>query len=242
MTCIIVEDQPHAQSILKKYIGEIHTLNLLGTFGDALAARSFLNEQTVDLIFLDIHLPKLSGIDLLGIISPQPKIIFTTAFSEYALQGYELDAVDYLLKPFSFKRFLQAVSKAERLTDLETDKSRSLGEQKNTSPNGIIFIKSGADYIRIEKSSIKYIKADGDYTWVFTAASKYLANHSLKYWIQHLPESNICQIHKSYLVNVHFIEKISSNQIYIDNNKLPIGRTFRSMFFAKYLSEGTDQP
>lgn len=239
MTCIIVEDQPHAQSILKKYIGETHTLNLLGTFGDALAARSFLNEQTVDLIFLDIHLPKLSGIDLLGIISPQPKIIFTTAFSEYALQGYELDAVDYLLKPFSFKRFLQAVSKAERLTDLETDKSSSVSEQKNTSPNGIIFIKSGADYIRIEKSSIKYIKADGDYTWVFTAASKYLANHSLKYWIQHLPESNICQIHKSYLVNVHFIEKISGNQIHIGNNKLPIGRTFRSAFFTKYLDADT---
>lgn len=241
MTCIIVEDQPHAQSILEKYIGETSTLKLLGTFGDALAARSFLNEQSVDLIFLDIHLPKLSGIDLLNLINPQPKIIFTTAFSAYALQGYELDAVDYLLKPFSFARFLQAVSKAERLTKTGSGKSKLEVQQKTSAPDGIIFIKSGSDYIRIEKTSIKYVKADGDYTWVFTKATKHLANHSLKYWLQHLPEIHFCQIHKSYLVNVRFIEKISNNQIYIDNDKLPIGRTFKNTFFTKYLDEDTSR-
>ncbi len=133
MTCIIIEDQPHAQSILERYIGETNTLDLLETFGDALAARRFLNAQSVDLIFLDIHLPKLSGIDLVGLLSPQPKIIFTTAFSEYALQGYELDAVDYLLKPFSFKRFLQAVSKAERLLERGTGKSK-LEVDSKTNP------------------------------------------------------------------------------------------------------------
>lgn len=241
MTCIIVEDQPHAQSILEKYISETSTLNLLGTFGDALAARRFLNEQSVDLIFLDIHLPKLSGIDLVGLISPKPKIIFTTAFSEYALQGYELDAVDYLLKPFSFKRFLQAVSKAERLTELGTNKPKPEAGPKTSQPDGIIFIKSGSDYIRVEKTSIKYVKADGDYTWVFTNATKHLANHSLKYWLQHLPESYFCQIHKSYLVNVLSIEKISGNHIHIDQHKLPIGRTFRNTFFAKYLDEDSNR-
>ncbi len=241
MTCIIIEDQPHAQSILERYIGETDTLKLMGTFGDALAARSFLNEQSVDLIFLDIHLPKLSGIDLLGIISPQPKIIFTTAFSEYALQGYELDAVDYLLKPFSFKRFLQAVSKAERFTELGTEKAQLKAEPRTSPPDGMIFIKSGSDYIRIEKNRIKYVKADGDYTWVFTEATKHLANHSLKYWLQHLPETHFCQIHKSYLVNVLSIEKISGNHIYIDQNKLPIGRTFRNTFFAKYLDEDSSR-
>ncbi len=241
MTCIIVEDQPHAQGILERYIGETDTLDLLGTFGDALAARRFLNEQSVDLIFLDIHLPKLSGIDLVSLLSPQPKIIFTTAFSEYALQGYELDAVDYLLKPFSFTRYLQAVSKAERLTELGTDKSKPEAESKTSPPNEIIFIKSGSDYIRIEKTSIKYVKADGDYTWVFTKATKHLANHSLRYWLQHLPDNHFCQIHKSYLVNVRFIEKISNNQIYIDSDKLPIGRTFKRTFFTNYLDEDSSR-
>lgn len=241
MTCIIVEDQPHAQNILERYIGETDTLDLLGTFGDALAARRFLNEQPVDLIFLDIHLPKLSGIDLVGLISPQPKIIFTTAFSEYALQGYELDAVDYLLKPFSFKRFLQAVSKAERLTAFGTDKSHLEAPPQTSSPDGIIFIKSGSDYIRIEKNSVKYVKADGDYTWVFTKKTKHLANHSLKYWLQYLPPSHFCQIHKSYLVNVLSIEKISNNHIYMDGDKIPIGRTFRSTFFTKYLDEDSSR-
>lgn len=237
MNCIIVEDQPHAQSILEKYIGETQTLNLVGTFGDALSARRFLTEQSVDLIFLDIHLPKLSGIDLASIIHPQPKIIFTTAFSEYAIQGYELDAVDYLLKPFSFKRFLQAVSKAERWVDPETVHMKAAEEEKTLPTNGIIFIKSGSDYLRIEKKNIKYIKADGDYSWVFTQGAKHLATYSLRYWLQQLPTNSFCQIHKSYIVHVYYIEKVSGNQIYIDQHKLPIGRTFRNVFFTKYLDE-----
>ncbi len=242
MTCIIVEDQPHAQSILEKYIDEIGTLELLRTFGDALEAFAFLKEKSIDLIFLDIHLPKLSGIDLLSILSPRPKIIFTTAFPDYALQGYELDAVDYLLKPFPFKRFLQAVSKAERSIEMGADTHATTGKLGTTPPNGIIFIKSGADYHRIEKNSIKYIKADGDYTWVFTDAAKHLAPYSLKYWLQNLPSSNFCQIHKSYIVHVYCIDKVSGNQIYLGNHKLPIGRTYRNIFFAKYLDEDGSRP
>lgn len=239
MTCIIIEDQPHAQSILEKYISEVNTLELLRTFGDALGSLAFLNETPVDLIFLDIHLPKLSGIDLLSVLNPRPKIIFTTAFSEYALQGYELDAVDYLLKPFSFKRFLQGVAKAERLAEMGKRSTTVTGKKKNAPPDGMIFIKSGSDYLRIQKNRIQYIKADGDYTWVYTNETKHLTTYSLKYWLQHLPQSNFCQIHKSYLVNVYFIAKVSGNQIYMDNYKLPIGRTFRNVFFAKYLDENT---
>ena len=235
MTCIIVEDQPHAQSILEKYISDINAVDLLGTFGDALEALSFLKETTVDLIFLDIHLPKLSGIDLLGILNPRPKVIFTTAFSEYALQGYELDVVDYLLKPFSFKRFLQAISKAERLLESGTENPKLAAAKKSASPEGMIFIKSGTDYLRIEKKAIKYIKANGDYTSIFTSQSKHLASHPLKYWLQHLPSRYFCQIHKSYIVNISFIQRISGNQIFIDKEQLPIGRTFRDAFFAGYL-------
>lgn len=235
MTCVIIEDQPHAQSILERYIGDHPTLQLKGTFGDALAALRFLHETSIDLIFLDIHLPKLSGIDFLSILNPQPKIIFTTAFSEYALQGYELDVVDYLLKPFSFKRFVQAVSKAERLLEIGTHDQLADDEKKSTPPDGMLFVKSGSDYLRIEKHKIKYIKADGDYTWIFTSKAKHLITHSLKYWLENLPPRQFCQVHKSYIVNVYSIQKVSGNQIYIDESKLPIGRTFRELFFANYL-------
>lgn len=235
MTCLIIEDQPHAQSILQKYISDTNNLKLQGTFGDALEALQYLKEQRVDVIFLDIHLPKLSGIDFLSVLHPHPKIIFTTAFSDYAIQGYELNAVDYLLKPFSFKRFLQAVAKVEQSLTAKLDPSHLKHLDSLAQPKEVLFIKSGSDYFRIEINSIRYIKANGDYTWVFTTDSKYLASQSLKYWLQKLPTHIFCQVHKSYIVNVFAVQKVSNNQVYVDQKKLPIGRTFRAAFFTNFL-------
>ena len=237
MTCIIIEDQPHAQRILERYIGDIDSLELMGTFGDGLSALNFLNGTVTDLIFLDIHLPKLSGIDFLGVLKYHPKIIFTTAFSEYALKGYELDAVDYLLKPFSFKRFLQAVTKAERLITNEPKGTPQNEPQREAVLDKLLFIKSGTEYLKIETNQIKYIQANGDYTTIFTNQSKVMASQSLKHWLQHLASHQFYQIHKSYIVNIHAVRKISGNQVYIDENKLPIGRTFRESFFAHCLDK-----
>ena len=233
-SCIIIEDQPPAQRILQKYIKDIGNLELKGIFSDALTALEYLKDQAIDVIFLDIHLPKISGIDFLKILPSKPKIIFTTAFSEYALQGYELDVVDYLLKPFSFERFVKAVSKAvyqqENTALLQTSPPSSSAIKES-----FLFVKTGKEYQKIDISNIQFIKSDGDYTHLFLTNGKHLASHPLKYWIDKLDATIFCQIHKSYLVNVQHISKVTGNQVYIKDNLLPIGRTYREGFISDYL-------
>ena len=235
ITCIIVEDQPPAQRVLKKYIKDIGTLDLLGTFNDSLSALEFLKTTQVDVIFLDVHLPKLSGIDFLKIIHPKPKIILTTAFSEYALEGYELDIVDYLLKPFSFERFVKAVSKIARdapRSNESNERKEEVAPGKDGKPQ---FIKSGNEYINLNIPQIQFIKSDGDYTRVITDERQHLISHPLRYWVELLPQDSFCQVHKSYIVNVRSIKKVIGNQIYIRDVEIPIGRMYKETFFSKYL-------
>lgn len=234
LTCIIIEDQPPAQRILQKYIKDFGQLELLGTFSDALSALEFLNQKSVAIIFLDIHLPKLSGIEFLKILPNPPKIILTTAFADYALQGYEFDVSDYLLKPFSFERFVKAISKVleqeEAVIPLQSTHLDTL-----KPANNILFVKTGKEYQKIDTTTIQFIKSNGDYTQIFTTSEKYLVSHSLKYWIEKLAPQYFCQIHKSYLVNVPHITKVTGNQVYIADQLLPIGRTYREDFVNNYL-------
>lgn len=232
INCIIIEDQPPAQRVLKRYIDDFGLLSLQGVFEDALSAMEFLKTNTIDLIFLDIHLPKLSGIDFMNILQPKPKVIFTTAFPDYALQGYELDVVDYLLKPFSFERFIKAVSK------VAVHNTAPSPTTPYTTPNrttDFLFVKKGHEYLKIQFNAIQFIQADGDYTRVHMTQGKPLISHPLKFWSTQLPTQVFCQTHKSFIVNIHFIEKISGNQIIIKGEKLPIGRAYKDYFFEHYL-------
>ncbi len=235
ISCIIIEDQPPAQRILKKYIGDVNKLDLKGTFGDALAALEFLKTNPVDLLFLDIHLPKLPGIDFLKILSQRPKVILTTAFPDYALQGYELDVIDYLLKPFSFERFFKAVSKVIYEETTTVSAVNQVPLEKNTTAPEFLFIKTGTDFQKIEIAAIQFIKSIGDYTQVFTKTGKHLVSHPLKYWLERLPNKHFCQIHKSFLINVLHVDKVSGNVVYMGIENLPIGRTYKEHFFKEYL-------
>ncbi|CAM1372603.1 Transcriptional regulator [Tenacibaculum litopenaei] len=230
MKCIIVEDQPPAQRILQKFIAEIDFLELTGTFSDALQALQYLKTAPVDLLFLDVHLPKISGIDFLEILDNKPQIILTTAFSEYALKGYELDIADYLLKPFSFERFVKAVNKAQQLA-LTTNTNAIMPE-----PCDFIFVKSGYEHLKIYFSSIDYIESSADYTEVYTGTSKTLTAISLKNWLSKLPKNNFIQVHKSHIVNTHRIQKIAGNLLYLDTGKqLNIGRAYKEEFNKRFL-------
>ena len=235
-SCIIIEDQPPAQRILQKYIKDIGNLELKGTFSDALTALEYLKNEVVDVIFLDIHLPKISGIDFLKILPSKHNIIFTTAFSEYGLQGYELDVVDYLLKPFSFERFVKAVSKVVYQQESNTI-SPTTPPSQPVAKESFLFIKTGKEYQKIDISKIQFIKSDGDYTHLYLTNGKHLASHPLKYWLDKLDATIFCQIHKSYLVNVQHISKVTGNQVYIKDNLLPIGRTYREGFISNYLKD-----
>lgn len=219
MKCIIIEDQPPAQRILKRYIHDYGKLELVGTFSDAIQALEFLKNDHVDLMFLDIHLPKLSGIDFLKALDNPPSVILTTAFPDFALESYDLNVVDYLLKPFSFLRFIKAVSKVQER------KAKDSTVKNIVEP---IYIKSGHEYHKVEIENILFIHSDRDYTEVHTKDNKYLSGESLKYWEEFLAENKFIRVHKSYLINENHIRKVRSSEIeMVSENVLPIGRVYK---------------
>ncbi len=225
--CIIIEDQPPAQRVLQKFIGDIGNMELKGVFADALKAMDFLKTETVDLIFLDIHLPKISGIEFLKALPVKRHVILTTAFSDYALESYEYQVVDYLLKPFSFERFVKAVGK------VPIDQNQTLISEANPE---ILFVKSGYEHLKINVHDIRFIQSEADYTEIFTKDKKHLTSHSLRHWLQTLNDGQFVQIHKSFIVNTHSIVKVSGNRIYFDQEMhVPIGRAYKEAFASRYL-------
>ncbi len=225
---IIVEDQPPAQRILKKYIDDTAGISLEGTFSDPIEAITFLKNQNIDLIFLDVHLPKLSGIDFLKIIPKPTQVIFTTAFEKYALDAYELDVIDYLLKPFSYARFLKGVEKAKSYGFSPTN-TKTEGEH--------LFVKNGHNYTQVNFNTILYIRAEGDYTELHQENERLVTNNSIKYWEEQLVNRNFFRIHKSYMVNVNHIQAVSGNVIRLTNQaEIPIGRKYKEDFHSRFLS------
>lgn len=233
MNCIIIEDQPPAQRILKKYIEDLGSLELKGTFSDPILAMSFLNTNDIDLVFLDIHLPRLTGLEFLKSLNKKPYIILTTAYSEYALESYELDVVDYLLKPFSFLRFVKAVGKVPVAGfSLPKEYVSNRPEQQRKEH----FVKLGYDHIRIPFQDIIYLRADGDYCDIILPEKKYLSSEPMRKWLDLLDEQQFVRIHKSFIVNISQVEKVSGNMItLLDGEKLPIGRAFKEAFAERFL-------
>ena len=232
MKCIIIEDQPPAQRILKKYIEDQGSLELLGVFGNAIEAISFLKDNHVDLMFLDIHLPKLSGIDFLKSLPDPPSVILTTAFADFALESYDLNVVDYLLKPFSFARFIKAVLKVEG----KSVKTKIDSDNKTDH----VFIKSGYDHIKVNLNDISLIKADNDYTEIVLGDKKYLSSESLKYWQDRAGRERMIRVHKSYLVNREKVKKVSSTVLALESgHEVPIGRTYKDEVLKKLISQGS---
>ncbi|MGS2764724.1 LytR/AlgR family response regulator transcription factor [Sinomicrobium sp. M5D2P9] len=229
MNCIIIEDQAPAQRILKKYILDFGSLELKESFTDPIASLDYLKSEKTDLIFLDIHLPKISGIDFLNTLKHPPKVIITTAFSDYAVQSYEFDVVDYLLKPFSFERFVKAVNKAmpnisppAHETDLRKGK--------------IFFVKSGYEYYKINSKDIVYIGSDMDYTELHLEAGKHLTTETLQNWEEKLRDHGFYRVHKSFLVNSSMVKKISGNLIFLEGDlQVPIGRSYKDSFISRFL-------
>ncbi len=223
MKALIIEDQAPAQRILKKYIDDIGTLDLIGTYGDAIQSLEYLKNNPVDLIFLDIHLPKISGLDFLKSLTNPPAVILTTAFPDYALESYDLNVVDYLLKPFSFQRFVQAVSKVQSKSTPE------VLEKKKSE----IFIKSGHDLVKIHLDDLLYIKADADYTELHTEKKRYLNNETLKFWSEELSHDFV-RVHKSYIINLRHLEKVSAAHVYLDSGmEIPIGRVYKENLMSR---------
>ncbi len=222
MTCIIIEDELPAQNIIKNYIRKIPDLELVNTFQTAISANTFLKDNTVDTIFLDINLPDISGLDFIKTIKNPPKIIVTTAYPDYAVSSFELDTiVDYLVKPFSFDRFLKATSKVEKQLNTETPIEKE-----------IIYINVDKTIHKLYVEDILYLESDRNYVTFFTIDKKLTVIDSLKKWKDTLNAHKFVQIHKSYIINIKQIRKFTGTSLFINNEKLPIGRTYKKTLLA----------
>jgi len=224
LTCLIVEDEPLARSLLTDYVKKIPSLELVATCSGSLQALEILKSNPVDLLFLDIQMPEVTGMGLLKTLTKKPLVIFTTAYSEYALEGYELDAVDYLLKPITFERFLRAVNKVQLRF--------SVGQDKRHTPTAddFIFVKDGTKLVKIMLKDILYVEGLKDYVTIFTKTQKVVSLQRLKALEEQLPASLFVRIHNSYIVSLREITSIHKNEVEIGAAFLPVGETYKKAF------------
>ena len=220
LSCIIVDDEPVARKILQEFVEQLPFLDLQGKFENAGKAEIFLKHNKADLIFLDIEMPKVSGLEFLQKMDTESMVVLTTAFPQYALEGYELDIIDYLLKPFAFNRFLKAVYKARDFYLLKT------GTNSQVS-SSYIFIKSEKRIEKLELSEILYAESIGNYVSIFTGNKKLMAYLTMKSLESQLPNEVFIKVHQSFLVNAAQIEAIEGNEIKIGTRSLPISRNYR---------------
>lgn len=226
MNCIIIEDEIPAQKILQNFISKVPHLNLLGTFKAAIEANSFLRNNVIDVVFLDVNLPDISGIDFIKTVKNPPSIIMTTAYPDYAVSSFELDTiVDYLVKPFSLERFLKAVNKLTvnviEVSNLKVDDSNS------------IFVNVDKTYHKIVLDDIVYVASDRNYITLVTKSQKLSFIDSLKNWAEKLPKDTFIQVHKSFIINSKLVDKISGNEVFINQNRIPIGRTYKQQLLKQ---------
>ncbi|WP_262693971.1 LytR/AlgR family response regulator transcription factor [Kordiimonas aquimaris] len=226
LRCLIVEDQKPAQRILQTYISRLEHIELVATCGSALEAMKLLQEYDVDLLFLDIHLPKMSGLSFLRSLSHPPNVVITTAYSEHAIEGFELDVADYLLKPFSFERFCKAVSKVRSGTQSNNRMSKNIHDNS-------VFIKVDGDLIRLDLSRLVHIASDGNFLNINMKDNRYYILGTLHSWLEKLPKDSFLRVQKSHIVNINYIEKITGNQIATCLGPVPIGRAYKDDLLRK---------
>jgi DNA-binding LytR/AlgR family response regulator len=221
--CIVVEDEPASQEVLKKYIADYPQLELAALCSHAIDAGEQLRKlSNIELIFLDITLPKISGLDFYRSLSNPPHVIFTTAYPEYAVNGFEVNAVDYLVKPFPFERFLKAMNKLQ-------------DQLKPNTPSfqDYILVQADKKTHKVNYDDILYMEAMGDYVKIFSTGKTLIVHHTLQKLQELLPSGRFFRIHKSYLISLQRIDYIEGNMVIINSTQLPIGQTYRGEFLSR---------
>jgi two-component system, LytTR family, response regulator len=223
--CLVVDDEPPAREIIRRYIEEMPTLELVAECANAIQAFTVLQQQPVDLMFLDIRMPQLNGNDFLKTLKNPPKVIFTTAYTEYALEGYELDVVDYLMKPIPFDRFLKAVNKAFQHTGAKQDGLQVNEDKKSES---FVYFRADRKMVKVMLQDILYIESMKDYIKVMTAAGTIITKQSISSVEAMLPEKDFVRVHRSYIVSLDKIKTFTSELIEIEKAEIPIGKLYRN--------------
>jgi two-component system LytT family response regulator len=223
--CLIVEDEPLARQIISRYVQQVPTLQLAGECANAIQAFTFLQQHRVDLMFLDIRMPQLNGTDFLKTLQNPPKVIFTTAYPDYALESYELDAVDYLMKPITFERFLKAINKAGDPGPSKSD-MRQLPEEKKTE--SFVYFRADRKMIKVMLQNILYVESMKDYVKIFTVDNTIVSRQSISSVEAMLPEKEFIRTHRSFIVSLQKIRSFTQELIEIEKAEIPIGKIYRN--------------
>lgn len=231
--CVAVDDEPLARECINNYVREIDFLEMVGTVNNPIALSQLLDQQPIDLIFLDIQMPLMNGIDFLKSTKVQPMVILTTAFPSYALEGYQLEILDYLLKPITFNRFFQAVNKAKEFHLLKMGQ----GSPVNADQQNSFFIKCENKYEKLYLNDILFVQALQNYVTIHTTKGKYTTLMYLKNVNQNLDPEHFIRVHKSYLVAIDKIEAIHDNEILIEGHRIPISRNYKDVVMKKVLKD-----
>ena len=218
MKTVIIDDDELSIEVLKNYIEKLNSIELDRYFTDPVSAIEYLQKSSIDLIFLDVEMPFISGLDLIKSLNNPPCIILTTGSSEYALEAYNSNVVDYLTKPIAFDRFMKAVEKAQKTIPALSN--------SNTNFIDAFFVKVNTQLVRIEKKDILFVEADGDYVKIQTLLAKFLVNHTMKE-IEEMLGNNFLRIHRSFIVSLDKIEKINGNQVVIEKTTIPVSLTYK---------------
>lgn len=238
--CLVIDDELPARDVLEKHIAGVEALELAGSCTNAVEALSFLQSNTVDLLFLDIQMPHILGTNFIRTLKNPPKVIFTTAYRKYAIEGFELDAVDYLLKPIGFDRFLKAVNKVLEL-NLQGNTKNSPAENQAAPAQPFLYLRVDRKMIKVLFNDILYIEGLRDYIRIFTISKTIITKHLLASLEEMLPSDAFLRIHRSYIISISKIDSFNSDTIEIGKKELPIGRLFKHDV-SKLLNASTIRP
>jgi two-component system LytT family response regulator len=227
ITCIITDDEPFARKGLEGYVEKIGFLDLKGVCEDAIQLSNLLQQQPVDLLFLDIQMPHITGIEFIKALSRPPKVIFTTAFEQYALQGFELDVIDYLLKPISYERFLKAAWKARDYF--------ALREEKGVTPTPYMFAKSNGKLEKLNFDEILFIEGMENYAAIYLENKKLIIHTTIKALLEKLPAGQFIQTHKSYIAAINKVDTIEGNTLHIQKHQVPVSKYLREVVLGQIL-------
>lgn len=236
MKCVIIDDEPLAVDLIKEFVSKIESLELISTFNNAIDAIAMINTSSIDLIFLDIEMPHFSGIDFLNAIDKKPLVIFTTAYSDYAVEGFNLGAVDYLVKPIPFHRFLKSVMRAQQSFQSQNSIA-TIATPKVVAPEiepDFMFVRSEYENVKINFSDILFIEGLKDYVKIYTTDNKFtLTLISLIKLENTLSAKGFARIHRSYIINIKYVKSIQKNKVLIADKRIPISESYKNSFFER---------
>lgn len=228
LKCVIVEDEPLARNLMIEYVSKVPSLQLIEACSNPLTAIEVLRNNPVDLLFLDVQMPELTGISLLKVLQKKPLVVLTTAYSEYALEGYELDVADYLLKPITFERFLRAVDKVTLRLESKKDIPQEKEGQENAS--SFVFIKDGTKLVKVKLEDILYVEGLKDYVAIYTRDKKITSLQRLKSLEEQLPHNKFIRVHHSYIINIEAVDTIQKDEVHIGSAIIPVSDSYKKPF------------